>query len=701
MPARTPVPVRVVAVSARAIRGAGRGRARKDIPSRELVAIQQLSREVAVLRGEVVEDDLRGARDGGVPAWMYRQRKPLAAVYVGLALAGAKVLILGPSFLPAIGLAVVAVLSIAAVAWVRRCSATAPKVLLEQVPSEYRWRVAPLLTPRAAAVAVTVCAGVWWVRPATLREASWTWAAAVLVGVVARAYRFRIRPALAPAEPTIGPRETWIAHVPAGDKHLERATVTGPRDVIDPDGDRIGFALTVDLPPGAPAAATFAAGVRGRTATTFGVGETLDVLIGLEPRNAARFTVTVLDVPGSSALDHVHRYTGSTFDVATGSWRQAVRADWSPALMQAYDPKHGARHIHVSGETGGGKSETLETMLRNVTASGVVAPLIIDIAQTLTDWADKVPVYVTTREDALLLLRNMLALHRHRMGKLATMRMIVDGQDMGARKVYPVDREYPMYQAYFDEWQLQISDFKVDPMAKAILKATEDVATQTRKTQQGLVLAGQATGLVPGFGNNPNIRTQCQAGGMIAHRNNNESGPQVFGNGLKVDPSKIPMGLSGAAFCASVVDQQDSLVRNIWTEHPALFDHEIDIPPIPHDEMAILMRDLSIPAAIPFALERMVNEVVPVHPSDAPAVTVGRPNLTVVPIAPSDSLKAAMKAWAREQGRPVRRGEFVKEFAETRLKASRYKVDKALQEMKEAGEFDADADGYYTLKEAA
>jgi hypothetical protein len=60
-----------------------------------------------------------------------------------------------------------------------------------------------------------------------------------------------------------------------------------------------------------------------------------------------------------------------------------------------------------------------------------------------------------------------------------------------------------------------------------------------------------------------------------------------------------------------------------------------------------------------------------------------------------------MKAWAREQARPVRRGEFVEEFAERRLAASRYKVDKALAEMKEAEEFEADAEGYYTLKEAA
>jgi hypothetical protein len=191
-------------------------------------------------------------------------------------------------------------------------------------------------------------------------------------------------------------------------------------------------------------------------------------------------------------------------------------------------------------------------MLRNVTASGVVAPLIIDIAQTLTDWADKVPVYVTTREDALQLLRNMLALHRHRMGKLATMRTIVDGQDMGARKVYPVDREYPMYQAYFDEWQLQISDFKVDPMAKAILKATEDVATQTRKTCRGDGARRAGHGPGAGVREQPDVRTQCQAGGMIAHRNNTESGSAGVRQGHPGRPVEDPDGPVGGRFCASV-----------------------------------------------------------------------------------------------------------------------------------------------------
>jgi hypothetical protein len=156
-----------------------------------------------------------------------------------------------------------------------------------------------------------------------------------------------------------------------------------------------------------------------------------------------------------------------------------------------------------------------------------------------------------------------------------------------------------MYLAVFDEWAHHVSEYKVNQVSKALLAATERVVTQTRKTMQGMLLVGQATGLVLGFGNNQNIRTQCQAGYMIAHRNNNESGRQVFGNGLTVDPSKIPMGLYGAGFAASVVDQRDAMTRTEWVEHPGLVAHEIDIPPVPADELAILMRGLSIAGGLP------------------------------------------------------------------------------------------------------
>jgi hypothetical protein len=712
MPARTPLPAKPVMALVRASRAGGErsAPAPEPLPSAELVEIRQLRADLTsqipaqqqppgstpVTVTVVDEDRLR--------PWLWRYRHVLRVFYVALTLAASKALILAPSFLPLIGLGVAVGLGIAAAAWLRKTSTatvltTGQREKFTDVGDDVlRW-VERLTSPRAGAVATVVCAAGWWLRPDDLLTAGIALAASTGVVAGARAWRFRIRPQPVEAvtELPFGPREAWIAHVALGDKHLERAIVTGPSDVINPKGDRIGFCLTVELPEGSPAAAKFSSAVKDSTATTFKVGADMDVIIGLDARNAAWFTVTVLDTPGSSALDHVHRYERSTFDVETGTFRLGYRADWAPALVQLYNPDHGARHGHLSGETGGGKSATLELILQNAASSGLIIPIIIDIAQTLTDWSDRTPVYVTTREDALLLLKNMEALHDHRMTKMREMRRIIDGQDAGVRKVYPIDAAHPMYLAVFDEWAHHVSDHKVDKVSKALLDATEDVITQTRKTMQGLLLVGQATGLVPGFGNNQNIRTQCQAGYMIAHRNNNESGRQVFGNGLRVDPSTIPMGLYGAGFAASVVDQRDAMTRTEWVEHPGLHRDEIAIPPVPADELAILMRGLSIPGGLPLDTPAPARTAT----ADVPAVVVERPSLTVINTSASDQLKEAMKAWARTLERPVQRQEFLTEFRDVRGVASRYKVDKALADMRESDEMDSDPEGFYTIKEAA
>jgi hypothetical protein len=684
MPARTPVPVKMVTAPVRAIRGGGRGPGKELAvrPSAELVEIQHLRREIAVMRGDAIAPD-----EVELASWLYRHRKQLAPVYVALILAASKVLVLAPSFLPVLGLGALLVLAAGGVLWARACSSRPWRAAVDAVPIEAQPWVARVVTPRTAAVLACICALFWWVRPAGPKEAAWSAGLAVAVAVVARAYRFRIRPTVVETR-VMGPRELWVEHVPAGDKHLQQAHVTGPRDVISPKGDRIGFALAVTLPPGSPPASTYAAAVGGRTGTTFGVGAGMDVVVGLDARNAARFDVTVLDVPGSSALDHIHRYEGSTFDTATGTFRLGYRADWSPALVQIYDPKHGARHGHLSGETGGGKSATLELILRNATSSGVIVPLVVDIAQTLGDWADRAPVYVTTREQAVQLLRNIETLHDHRMSKMRDMRMIVDGRDAGARKVYPVDAAHPMYLIPFDEWAHHVKDHKVDPVSRALLAATEAVVTQTRKTMEAMLLVGQATGLILGFGNNQNIRTQCQAGYMGAHRNNNESGRQVFGNGLGVDPSTIPMGLYGAAFAASVVDQTDSMCRTEWVEHPGLFDHEVDIPAVPEDELEILKRGL--PGGMP--LDATVIDVKPAAAkaqAPAPAPFVEAP--------PSDALMDAIEFWLAEVGDAVQRKDVITEFRDGRGMGSSTKIDAALKRLREREIVEAE-DGKYRAR---
>jgi hypothetical protein len=131
MPTRTPVPVKLVVGPVRAIRGGGRGRptpTSEPLPSAELVEIRQLRadltpqipaqqqpHEPAPVSVTVVDEDR-------LRPWLYRYRHVLRVFYAALTLAASKLLILAPSFLPLIGLAVAVGLGIAAAAWARKTS---------------------------------------------------------------------------------------------------------------------------------------------------------------------------------------------------------------------------------------------------------------------------------------------------------------------------------------------------------------------------------------------------------------------------------------------------------------------------------------------------------------------------------------------------------------------------------------------------
>src|SRR5206468_11998106 len=104
---------------------------------------------------------------------------------------------------------------------------------------------------------------------------------------------------------------------------------------------------------------------------------------------------------------------------------------------------------------------------------------------------------------------------------------------------------------------------------------------------------------------------------------------------------------------------------------------------LPEDELAVLLRDLGDTRG------RVEDEERGETDPDA-AVIVERPTLTVINTSDDDQLKEAMKTWARKLARPVQRQEFLAEFKDRRGVASRYKVDKALAEMKEAGDMNAD-----------
>jgi hypothetical protein len=572
-----------------------------------------------------------------------------------------------------------------------------------------RW-VERLTSPRAGAVATIVCAAGWWLRPDDLLTAGIALAASTGVVAGVRAWRFRIRPVHIQVTATViedSPIERWYAYVAEQEREAASSRVAGMSPVINPDGEQIGFTLGVEFPPGSKGATAILPSLRPRIRTAYGVGDK-DVILAPDQDNDTRLAVTVLNEPGRNALDAIHEYDGTTdFDPATGIFTHGIRADWTRALIQLYDPEVGAYHGHFSGVTRAGKSEGIETLLRSVTQHGVVVPVFMDLGEvTFVDWREHVPVFVTDPIQAVIVLRNIKALGHLRQQKMGKLRRYDEqGRDIGACKIYPISEATPMVLPVFDEWQFAIgmtdrlpdwlaAELGVKTVGDAILALTKDILTQYAKAMIGMLLAGQASGLMDGFRNSPPVRAQCQAGYMVGYRNTPESGRQVFGGNISVDPSTIPLDRKGTNYLTSSADARDSRTRTRWVRTPRLFDHLIRIGKLPEDELAVLLRDVDGARGMPEGEE-------PGGAIEDAAVVVERPTLTVINTSARRPLKEAMKAWAREQARPVRRGEFVEEFAERRLAASRYKVDKALAEMKDDKVFDADAEGYYTLKEAA
>jgi hypothetical protein len=720
MPARTPLPAKPVMALMRARRAGAERRAPEPAPepSAELVEIRQLradltpqiptqqTHEPSTVTVTVVDEDW-------LRPWLYRHRHVLRVLYAALVLAASKLLILAPSFLPLIGLAVAVGLGIAAAMWARKTSTATvltkgQRANLADLGDDARRWVERLASPRAGAVATIVCAAGWWLRPDDLLTASIALAASAGVVAGVRAHRFRIRPVQVTA--TViedGPVERWYPYVAEKEREAAGSRVTGMSPVINPDGEQIGFTLGVEFPPGSKGATAVLPSLRPRIRTAYGVGDK-DVILAPDQDNDTRLAVTVLNEPGRNALDAIHEYDGTTdFDPATGIFTHGIRADWTRALIQLYDPEVGAYHGHFSGVTRAGKSEGIETLLRSVTQHGVVVPVFIDLGEvTFVDWREHSPVFVTDPIQAVILLRNIKALGHLRQQKMGKLRRYDEqGQDIGPCRVYPVSETTPMVLPVFDEWQFGIgktdrlpdwlaTELGVKTVGDAILALTKDILTQYSKAMIGMLLAGQASGLMDGFRNCPPVRAQCQAGYMVGYRNTPESGRQVFGGNISVDPSTIPLDRKGTNYLTSSADARDSRSRTQWVRTPRLFDHLIRVGRLPEDELAVLLRGIADTRGDAEDEER--GESV----EDA-AVIVERPSLTVINTSADDQLKEAMKAWARKLDRPVQRQEFLAEFKGRRGVASRYKVDKALADLKDADEFDADDKGFYTLKEAA
>jgi hypothetical protein len=127
---------------------------------------------------------------------------------------------------------------------------------------------------------------------------------------------------------------------------------------------------------------------------------------------------------------------------------------------------------------------------------------------TFVDWREHVPVFVTDPIQAVIVLRNIKALGHLRQQKMGKLRRYDEqGRDIGACKIYPISEATPMVLPVFDEWQFAIgmtdrlpdwlaAELGVKTVGDAILALTKDILTQYAKAMIGMLLAGQASGLM-------------------------------------------------------------------------------------------------------------------------------------------------------------------------------------------------------------
>jgi uncharacterized membrane protein YphA (DoxX/SURF4 family) len=684
----TPIPLRpVAAVVKLSRRRQAKSQAKQDRKFRSAVISAAAGKPVNPSEIKVESADVRKARGR---AFRYRHRKTLGSVYVGAVLALSKAMLhLSWTALPGMLLAVV--LAVAAVLWIRRTSttATAPQAetiwprfntLVGQIPDRFP-RVAARLSPRCAAITVTVLAGLWWVLPLHVRPAAWSMAITITLACIARRRRFRIRV----VETTPQTREEdWANYIAkselAGSKMAGSDPLASPRD-----GRLIGWTAGIVLPRGSKGAQAVATDeLRGRIGTVWDVGRT-GVLFDVPRDSEQRFVVTVIDQDGGNALDEVHPFTASDFSPDTGIFTHGVRADWQPAKVRSYDPDAGAYHWHFSGANGAGKSEGIENVLRQTTQHGVVVPIFCDLGDlTYTDWEPYTPIMETDPLRCLMVLENIVELIQHRQRKMKRMRRYdADGVDIGVRRVYPISRSTPLIQLVFDEWHLLWANTTVigpgrqDTIGSRALAATAFAVGQGRKAMVSELLATQSTSVVEGFGNSPYIRQQCQAGNMVGYRNGATAGGQAFGGEIVVDPSTIPKDRKGTSFLTSPVDSRDAMARTIWVQEPMKLNPLIDIPQLPADELVILRRGLDGQAA-------------PVVETSEPA----EPRKTS---GPSPELVLDVRRYIENTGK-VRRQVIVDHFRKMG-RGSSTAIDNALKELRQ-DESVVSKGGVYAAKES-
>jgi hypothetical protein len=270
-----------------------------------------------------------------------------------------------------------------------------------------------------------------------------------------------------------------------------------------------------------------------------------------------------------------------------------------PGEWEVHCPEVGARHGIVAGDTRSGKSEGLQTLMTVMCRSGLVVPVIIDLAGGVSfgGWEDHAAGYATTVREAEELLD---AGHREYEERLRVMR---------ARgwKVWRPSKADPLLAFVIDE----------GPELKASKRASSRLGQAVRlwaKAGMCVVYAAQSLTIESILGKDAGsvAKTQLMSGNLwIFYANQGLAG-------LPFDVSDIPPGVPGVSKIFGPRHQTAVLVRGLYDQNQV---DDLAIPPFHWHAEPVLHRP--DPHRDPVGPPMRVVREKPEAPGDAVARALG------------------------------------------------------------------------------
>ena len=195
--------------------------------------------------------------------------------------------------------------------------------------------------------------------------------------------------------------------------------------------------------------------------------------------------------------------------------------DGSACRMRLFDPKTGnAQRLVIFGTTGAGKSRALQLVLAACKRNGVVVHLAdLKEGQSVPEATGNVATRVTTQEDAILLLRALVAEAHDRMRRYAAM----------GRSGFIVGKPDRLMYGVVDEANRLLE--KGAPHRSEAASLIKELGRTGRSVGVGIILAAQA-GHLEELGGSDTLRAMLKEGEVILLRWSSGMMQQLVSDGL-------------------------------------------------------------------------------------------------------------------------------------------------------------------------